>query len=210
MKQEQSVMRSEIETVLNSQEIQMNNSADNIKISLEGKFHMFLGRPGSGKTHLVLYILNHQSEYLLEDIIWLSPTYQSNRTNVRGYKYIDRNFISIDYMRIKNKLLVFDDVGLDLLYSKTMINAILVRRHHQTGWMFLTQGVNMLRPVIRSNISYAYVFRFTTKNELKKIYENFGQTIFDNFNQFLKAFRHVKGHGFMLTDTEHYAICVLH
>ena len=69
--------------------------------------------------------------------------------------------------------------------SKPLISLCTQLRHYKVFVIMSTQWCNLIHPTIRSNCFGSFIFFIDGKNQLKSLFENYGQC-FNSFNDFKK------------------------
>jgi len=179
----------------------------------EGPVCFVIGSRGSGKSVLIIDLLNHHKDIPVACVI--SPTEFANKC---FSKHIPKLFIHNEYhsVLIENVLrrqcviikqrqrekqvygrsqidprvaVILDDC----LYDSSWTRDVLMRkifmngRHHAVFLIIAAQAPLGIPPQLRNNIDYTFIFRTNMYKEKKKIYENYAG-IFPTFESFCSVF----------------------
>lgn len=168
---------------------------------LEGHNIVFIvGRPASGKTHLLKHLINIKINQGLDSLYVFSP-------NVHEFTMVAPQYKTAVYeddklQRIKNavksldkNLVVFDDVvGFMKFNSDVVKNVFSTHRHLNMTIIVCTQYMNTIPPHIREMGSVVYIFPTESMRALNAMHQSyFGMfPTWHDFGEFLN--KHLKTH----------------
>ena len=176
---------------------------------------VIIGKPSTGKSTLIKDIIatyadkfpvarifsgSEETNHFYEDLfpsIFIETEYEDEKLEdfekrqklaMRDKKY------NVNPNMNPNALLILDDCSDD----PKLLNRPIVQRAYKNGrhWsmmfiMALQYGLD-IRPNIRSNIDYIFIFRENNQNSLKKIWENYGGIV-GSFNDFCDVMNQITG-----------------
>ena len=156
-----------------------------------------VGSGGSGKTHLIKYIMCQE---------WASKAFDYLvvfTMNSDDYGYLDPDYIHTDFTNIVRdvvailkfqrdlirngvtKRIVFDDVIGAINFNDpfwTMLNSQF--RHFNLIIVYSVQYINKIPPVFRENAFRAIIFKQNSVRSVNACYESFGQRFFNKLVDF--------------------------
>lgn len=163
---------------------------------------VMLGRPGSGKTFAITSILYHK-RHIFPYAVVVSGTEDNNSYWGKHFppsfvynqltpdiieRFIDRQ------TKVRHKLvnpwsvLLLDDCADEskIINGHLMNKLFKCGRHYKILFLLAIQFAADIRPVIRANVDYTFVFRETRYADRKRIFENYA-ACFPNFNTFCQV-----------------------
>jgi nucleoside-triphosphatase THEP1 len=150
--------------------------------------NLLIGKPGSGKTSLMIAIFNKLLRGVFHNIYLFQPTHSraSMKKDIFEELPEDQKYNELTYENLLevittiksdepecNHCIIFDDMGAylrDNEVRKLLKEIIFNRRHYHISIYFLCQTYLSLEPDIRKLFSNIFVFR-VSKKELEKIFE---------------------------------------
>lgn len=183
---------------------------------------LIIGKNGSGKTHLIKYIIKKLlSKNEIENIIIFSNTadmsgdFEFLRNKINEKKAVIFDTINFDkriynIMNIiknnKNKklnqtLIIFDDIMGYIKNSKNFAALSSQQRHFNISIIFSIQFITKVEPYYREIATYIFIFNQNTKKSLVSVYENYFQH-FNNYSKFLEYFKVLKEYEFFFIDNK--------
>lgn len=188
-------------------------------------FDVFIGKPGSGKTSLIISMLKGKGENKIYRkvfnnvlIVMPSSSIQSMKKNIfkdhdseKIYDELNIDSINDIYDKLKlysedkeNTLLIMDDVGASLKINeiqKLLKTIIYNRRHLKCKIIMLCQSYLSIHKEIRKLISNCIMFK-PAKIEM----ENFMNELFENEKQYaidlLQLYKNKGDYLFLNVDTQ--------
>jgi len=185
------VKNNSLNNILTPLDNTFNASDDPLLLNNNSSVYVINGRRGSGKSSLVLNLLNSKLAFRkrFENIFLISPTAESDKKFsklVKELKEDDKfydalnesnieeiiNFVKADNEENNKKhlhCLILDDVVLDLPKSKSsLINRIVITsRHLNITIVVVTQKYNAIPTIIRSNMDLCSFFPSLNNHEIK-------------------------------------------
>jgi len=182
----------------------INPNSTNYTTSIGGSKIVIIGKPGTGKSTLIKYLLYTKSD-LIPVGICISGTEESNKfySNFIPPLYIyneyDEEIIKRFIMRqkeaISNKcenpwsFLLIDDCAEDKKIFTSKYQNFLYKngRHLKFLYILSLQYANDIPPALRTSVDGIFLFRDTNENNLKKIYNNYAGIIptYDLFKEYM-------------------------
>lgn len=175
---------------------------------------LLVGKPKSGKTHLLKTILQNgirQAEYfkfglvfsetseINEDYAWLPQNRVVKFSENRLKNYIDFLFNkSLDFknrgQRMPPSFLVLDDcIAKVNLWSDQMSHLLAIRRHLNVSIFIVSQslfaGGRGSSTLLRDSLTHGFFWSSNQKGSLKGFYESFGCRAYDKLVDFVNMFR---------------------
>jgi len=134
------------------------------------------GCTGSGKTHLVRWLLRELPEDELSELIVISasaaPKDWPETTPSRVYDDWDPLRLKRQIKRPGHKLFIIDDfLGLIRPDEPALVYLFTAGRHHGASVILITQRLNGFSPAIRVNASRIYLCRTIAAKELDVLYD---------------------------------------
>lgn len=167
-----------------------------MNIELDG-LYLLLGTPGSGKTHLMNYLMYQNKDKFSYGIVF------SNTEFDIPFPFVPKKYIFPEYeekalenlleiqrkrvekkQKVKHAFIIFDD-SLDgpQFNSIVLKKAILQLRHYYITVFMSSQYTNLIPGRFRSTAYGIFIFHNDTKINLNAMFESFGQR-FDSYNDF--------------------------
>ncbi len=214
-------MDENIKTILlNEQEL--NVQQFNIKNIDPSIFSILVtGKRNCGKSHVCKDLLKKMKETHKEIIISTNRLfYKESLQNSIIYteynsKILEELFNSQNIMKKNDKILnnnvmlVIDDCrdidGVDrLLTNEPAIRELILNgRHYKIPHMITIQTPLGIKPELRANFNYIFLFAEDNITNLKRIYENFA-TFFNTFEDFYTVFKYLTtDYGIMVINNTH-------
>ena len=168
-----------------------NASNDPLLLNNNSSVYVINGRRGSGKSSLILNLLNNKIAYRkrFSNVFLISPTAKSDGKFKKLVKELDEDNKYYDTLNEQNieeilefvrsdndendkknlHCLILDDVVLDLPKSKSsLINKIVITsRHLNMTIVIVTQKYNALPTIIRNNMDLCSFFPSLNNHEIK-------------------------------------------
>lgn len=167
------------------------------------------GANGSGKSHLIKYIIKSMD---FEVIIIFTNTsftgaydYQNNIIclNTIDYDVKLKKIMNIQKKKSVKLLTIYDDVAGSIKDSKVLKTFISQNRHFNTTIIFSAQYYSMISTYMREISQYDIIFDIKTLSSLKGVYENYFVNDFDTFIEFKKKIKNLlKKYHFLFSDKE--------
>lgn len=150
--------------------------------------NMFLGRPGSGKTSLVVSLFKSKEMlyHIYHNVYLFQPSQSRASMKDNIFDSIDNKYDELTYENLEDVInqikdedpkycncIIFDDMGAylkDKSIKKLMKELIYNRRHLRTSIFFLCQTYLSVEKDIRKLFSNLFVFR-VSKKELELIFD---------------------------------------
>lgn len=165
----------------------------------QGRLSVFCASTGGGKTHLQLSYVKMCMKYdIYETYIITSPTIEDEVDDkysfLKNYKNVYySNTWDMKYMSyVKGKTFIMIDDGTAILKdhrNDTNFNTMITTLRHKNITLFF--GIHTLRsvltPLIRQNIGYLFIGKFTNRSILEMVYEEYMSTDI-NQNDFMKMY----------------------
>jgi DNA replication protein DnaC len=180
--------------------------------------NLLIGKPGSGKTSLMIAIFNKLLRSVFHNIYLFQPTHSraSMKEDIFEELPDDQKYDELTYenlldvmTRIKsdepecNHCIIFDDMGAylrDNQIKKLLKEIIFNRRHYHISIYFLCQTYLSLEPDIRKLFSNIFVFR-VSKKEIEKIFEEVVESKKEYINEISKIV-YDKPHQYLFINTD--------
>ena len=158
------------------------------------------GRPGSGKSILIKYIIQHYQQLKLVDFVFVMSGSNFNgfyqgflpERQVKSYSdnTLTRLLALLERKKSNNEnfrtLLVLDDcLGSTAFKSPIMMKCINNFRHYSLSLVLASQYPFAIPPNLRENAFRAFVFAQTTKRALTALYESYAASDFEHVNEFV-------------------------
>lgn len=186
----------------------------------KSNFTLFLGKPGSGKTSLMLSMLNTPELFkqCYHKIYVVMPSHSrgSLKNNIfeqlpdnQLYDTLDVETINDVFNNIENNadegifsLIILDDVQQYLketYIAKRLLEIVANRRHLKTSVWLLAQTYKSIPRQIRQVLTNLFIFKIN-KSEMENIFNEQVELFKDNFNMVLhKAYK--DPHDYLFVDT---------
>lgn len=163
-------------------------------------FTILIGKPNSGKSHLLKYLLTLDHPDYSDDPIRYGLIFTNTKFTGFWEQMFPRDFIhpkfdptalealmNIQSQNPQNKcVVVFDDsLSQQGFASQLFLDLTTQYRHFGISIYISTQYIYKVNPTIRECSSYVAAFRLTTERSLKAAYDSFG-SYFKNFDEFRK------------------------
>jgi hypothetical protein len=150
--------------------------------------NLFIGKPGSGKTSLVVSLFKSKQVFyeVFHNIYLFQPSHSRASMDDKTFDKIKNKYDELTYENLDeviNKIkdedpkfcncIIFDDQTAylkDKSIKKLLKELIYNRRHLRTSVFFLCQTYMSVEPDIRKMFSNLFIFR-VSKKELEKIFE---------------------------------------
>lgn len=166
---------------------------------------LFIGRPGSGKTHAIKYLLFCKRHIIPVGVVFAG----TESSNSFWSSMFPKTFIfnSVDVGQVENVVarqahhmaqmpngwvaMVFDDVADD----KQSLNAPIFKtilkngRHFRIFFIIVCQYMTDLPPALRNNADFVFIYREPSITTRKKLFDNFGGVCgdFSTFSHIMDA-----------------------
>lgn len=164
---------------------------DNYELSKFMNCHstnLFIGKPGSGKTSLVVSLFKSKDIFnkVFHNIYLFQPSQSRASMSDDIFESIPNKYDELSYENLEEVMnqikeedpkycncIIFDDMGAylkDKSIKKLLKELIYNRRHLRTSVFFLCQTYMSVEPDIRKLFSNLFIFR-VSKMELEKIFD---------------------------------------
>lgn len=135
-----------------------------------------MGCTGSGKTHLVKWLLREMDEDYLDELFVYSSTASAKTwpetTPSRVFTEWSPELVQKQINRPGHKLFIVDDmIGVMKPDDATLVTLFTKGRHHGTSVFLITQRITGFFPVIRANASEIYLCRTLAATELDALHK---------------------------------------
>lgn len=166
-------------------------------------FTLIIGKPNSGKTFLLKYLLmlDHESYNKLPikyGLIFTTTKFNKHYETIFPSDFIHSSYnpdalqglldIQSETAAQNPAVVIFDDC-LDMkgFTSQLFLNLTTTYRHYNITVYLITQYVYRVPPTVRECASRVAIFRTTTERSLKACYESFGGFFskYDDFRKFV-------------------------
>jgi hypothetical protein len=168
-------------------------NAQSMKTDIGGSKISIIGKPGSGKSVLIKYLL-YSKKHLIPTGVVISGSEDSNKFYSKLFpdlfiydryrkevveNFIKRQKISKEHLPNPWSVLVMDDCMDDvkIFNDPLMIGLFKNSRHYNMLSIFANQYVFDFKPVIRTNLDGVFIFRDPNQANREKIYKNFASII---------------------------------
>ncbi len=164
-------------------------------------FSILVGKPASGKTYLLNYLLmldhpDYNKDPFRYGVVFTTTKFNRHYESLLPAEYVHskyqpevlQNLLDIQASTEgKHRAFVIFDDCLDQkgFASQLFTNLSTCYRHYKLDIFILTQYVYKIPPVVRECSTRVAVFRTTTKRSIEALYESFG-AFFDNYVAFSK------------------------
>lgn len=184
-------------------------------------FLLICGRPGSGKTSLILNLVAKRGKLYnkkFDRIFVFSPSLMTMKNNPFEDLPDEQTFTSLDYGELEATLeeikdsgekilFIFDDVVNDMkkMEIQTILSKMLMNRRHLAGaggscsFIITTQVYNKIPAPIRKTASHIIIYHTKNKKELDTIYDELILVPIKDFYEILK-YCFDKKHNFLYID----------
>ena len=174
------------------------------------------GKPASGKSNLIRYIIAHYQKKRLCDFVFVmsgsafNQYYQSFLPDNQVKNYSDDVLERLLNLCAKKKengqrfrvLLVLDDcIGSARWKSPIVMRMISNHRHYNITITIASQYPKAVPPNIRSNANLGFVFYARTKPELEALFESYGVGFMDNSKQFADLLKTLKDYECLVINS---------
>lgn len=176
---------------------------------------MICGLQGSGKSHLIKYIMYQNRKKFNCGIVFTNTGFvdgnfdyidkaviykEYDETVLRDFKEIFRKHIERD--KHPHGFVIFDDcLTGDQWRSSELLSLITQVRHYNITVILSCQYPNTIPPIFRTNAFQVFMFFMGSKAAMKALYESYGQMVgtFDEFKHYFMEATGVK-HQFLAYD----------
>jgi GTPase SAR1 family protein len=169
----------------------LHKKLDNYELSKFMNCHatnLFIGKPGSGKTSLVVSLFQSKNVFydVFHNIYLFQPSHSRASMEDDIFDSIENKYDELTYENLEEVMnqikeedpdycncIIFDDQTAylkDKSIKKLLKELIYNRRHLRTSVFFLCQTYMSIEPDIRKLFSNLFIFR-VSKKELEKIFE---------------------------------------
>jgi hypothetical protein len=163
-------------------------------------FTIVIGKPASGKSHLMNYILmcnheNYTTDPFKYGIVFTTTKFNKSWSNIVPEQFVHPKYnetaldslMKLQAEHNNNRAFVIFDDCLDqkAFASQLFLNLVTTYRHYNISVMISTQYLYRVTTTVRECASRVAIFRLTTERSLKAAFESFG-AYFSNFNEFRK------------------------
>lgn len=169
----------------------LHKKLDNYELSKFLNCHatnLFIGKPGSGKTSLVVSLFKSKEIFnkVFHNVYLFQPSHSRASMEDDIFESIPNKYDELSYENLEEVMnqikeedpkycncIIFDDMGAylkDKSIKKLLKELIYNRRHLRTSVFFLCQTYMSVEPDIRKLFSNLFIFR-VSKKELEKIFE---------------------------------------
>lgn len=169
----------------------INKKLDNYELSKFMNCHstnLFIGKPGSGKTSLVVSLFKSKDIFnkVFHNVYLFQPSQSRASMSDDIFESIQNKYDELSYENLEEVMnqikeedpkycncIIFDDMGAylkDKSIKKLLKELIYNRRHLRTSVFFLCQTYMSVEPDIRKLFSNLFIFR-VSKMELEKIFD---------------------------------------
>lgn len=167
-----------------------------LELSTE-KIYILYGRPGSGKSNLMGYMIRYfKSRHLIDDCIVLSGTSFNGffqrilpERNVIPYQTAGLTKI-LDFAarrRLSGQtchlLLILDDIAGNNFYAPTFVKLINNFRHYNITIVIASQYPCLLQPNLRMNCHLAFVFGARGKRDIEALYQSYLMPFYEKIDK---------------------------
>ncbi len=184
------------------------------------QFQLYCGLPGSGKSSLVLSLLESPQAYArkYDNIYFFSQSMHTLPAGFLEKLHPDRTFT--DFSRLDeiiemqkqsedNSLFVFDDMvkAIDKMTLKTLVNMAYNRRHLGGGIsiIFITQKITAVPLQLRVSVSSVFFWSWRSKRELDSCFSDYASAFLDEkeWNEVVRyAQKKAIPHSFLFLNME--------
>lgn len=168
------------------------------------------GKNGSGKSHLINYILASikydfvmifsntaiAKDYRLKNFKILSPiNFESDIEEIMQIQKRDNP------KRLKKICIIFDDIMGMIPFNSSNFQVLTSQnRHFNATLLFSIQYIKKTPPYMREISSYDISFGLKSDLSLKGAYENYFARAFDNYDDFVNIMRKLQPYEFLFVD----------
>ena len=177
------------------------------------------GRPASGKSILIKYIIGHFMKENLTDLVYVQSGshfnnfFQSFLSEKQVSPYNETKITKLMNLCAKKKqdginfrvLFILDDcIGSAQWKSKVFLKLINQFRHYNITLVIATQYCCAITPNIRSNCTLAFIFPSRQKNDIEALYQSYGAGSFNSLQEFTKFLTSLDRYNCLVVDNSNY------
>lgn len=180
-----------------------------------------VGKPGSGKSHLVRYICHTMQCKKKKDRFSIIVVFTKTKFN-NAYDWVPDQWVHENYskkvlsriMRLQKRirengltpphlLLIFDDCLNNKAYQQQIFSDLIYnRRHYNISILFCTQYLAGTVPTfMREGTDLAFIFKQFSKNSLDGVFNSWGHLSFGNYYAFQNYMNALEKYDFITIDT---------
>lgn len=163
-----------------------------IKLCENPSLTIIHGLKGSGKTHLLKFLLFRESQAeRIDYVILFSPTSYQYKMIPEKYKkefseqYLEKLMKKHESNKKLKGLLVFDDcLGSVNFASKGFSSFMFKHRHFRISVIILAQQILNVSKSYLMNADFIFLFRFNNRDNAEEIYRCYFSECFEGFREF--------------------------
>jgi len=160
----------------------------------EGSLIGIIGKAESGKSLIVDSILKAQTKEYLKDTLIVTNShardsfYRNRHPIVRVITFFEHRIIR-EYLNKDNGCVIIDDMVIPKRIRGTIWETIFF--DNKKTRIITSQKDAHFNPKVKRAINYMFYLRDDNEKTIQKIFNNYGQQVFDSIDEFEKMFNHM-------------------
>jgi len=160
----------------------------------EGSVIGIIGREGAGKSLVVDSFLKTKPQSYLKNTLVVTTTpkenfYKVKLPDVMVITTFDQRVIK-DFLGRNTGAVIFDDVMIPKRIRGTTWDSIFFDNHNKTR-IITSQKDAYFHPKMKRRMDYTFYLKDDNERAPQKIFNNYGQHLFDNCDEFARIFNHM-------------------